>query len=81
MSATEYSPRLSIRITEELSHDLNACVPWGLKNPLFTKLAQDIVRITNESGPELFYLYLRGEADLTITRREHGSGGFKKERV
>ena len=74
MSATEYAPRLSIRISEKLAADLNASIAWGLKNALFTRLAEDVVRLVREHGAEALYLYLRGDLELTISTKEPKHG-------
>lgn len=67
MSQTEYSPRLSIRISPELAECLNEAIPWGLKNALFVKLSEDLVQMAVEGGPDLLYLYLRGNLKLSFT--------------
>lgn len=50
MTDRDWSPRLTIELTEEQYNELLKLVPWGIKRKLFSVIIDDIIRLLKEHG-------------------------------
>lgn len=51
MSNSEYRPRLTIDIPEELLNELRSLIPWGIRSKIFEVIIQDFVTMLKENNP------------------------------
>ena len=62
----DWSPRISVATTEEQFFAVQKAIPWGMRDKLFRKFADELVRISTTHGPMALALLDRQGFTVTI---------------
>ena len=65
----EWSPRLTVEVTEEQYKKLSRLIPWGIKRQLFSVIIDDIIRLLGTHGQE----FLAAVLSKSIKLEEYSS--------
>jgi len=65
-SGKKYPPRLSVDITDEQQARLKAAIPWGLRQPLFQAIIQEVLEQVEQIGDILIAAVISGNIKVKL---------------
>ena len=70
MGYDNYTPRLSIELTQEQADALNRTIPWGTKKYLFQLLCEALIDAIETSSDKALAAILRREVTIKFIPKE-----------
>ena len=76
----DYTPRLSIVLTEEQAEGLRKYIPWGLRRTLFTRMIDDLLAFIklDDTGKIIAGIVSGKVKFVPVMEDENGSNADKK---
>lgn len=73
---SQYTPRLSIELTEEQQARLSKLIPWGHKRALFSTVVDGLINLIEEYGQPMIAVIISGKLSVAelidlFDRRPH----------
>lgn len=65
-----WTPRLSVRVSQDQYFAMQKIIPWGVKNNLFVALVQEVLRLIETQGFDWIISLVDGTSHIEVVRNE-----------